>query len=167
MRKLLGLFMVISLLLAGSIGAYAEQITLHMWGHSNAFFEQANRDIIAAYEALNPNVKIIYETFPYDTFLQKSLTSFSVGEQPDILEMSGRLIMSYAKNGLVEPVPAELMTTEEMEEAFLKVPLAATSTTACIMQCRGSRTSNTAAFWPTWRSSAPLELRRCLPPGMN
>ncbi len=120
MRKLLGLFMVISLLLAGSIGAYAEQITLHMWGHSNAFFEQANRDIIAAYEALNPNVKIIYETFPYDTFLQKSLTSFSVGEQPDILEMSGRLIMSYAKNGLIEPVPAELMTTEEMEEAFFE-----------------------------------------------
>ena len=118
MRKLLGLFMVISLLLAGSIGACGADYSPHV-GHNNAL-EQANRDIIAAYEALNPNVKIIYETFPYDTFLQKSLTSFSVGEQPDILEMSGRLIMSYAKNGLVEPVPAELMTTEEMEEAFFE-----------------------------------------------
>ena len=70
---------ILAIVLLMAFSAYAaEPVTIRYWGHSNPFFEEGNRQVIEAFEKENPHIKVVYETFPYDTFLQKTLTSFSV-----------------------------------------------------------------------------------------
>jgi multiple sugar transport system substrate-binding protein len=87
----------------GGEGAGDKQITLTWWVHENPSFTDANKQMIAAYEAEHPNVKINMQVFPYDAFVQKIRVSMNTNEAPDIVQMFGTWVREYAKNGLLAP----------------------------------------------------------------
>lgn len=86
-------------------GNDGEPIELVWWVHENPSFVEANKQMIEAYQAVRPNVKINMQVFPYDAFIQKIRVSMNTGQAPDIVQMFGTWVREYAKNGLLEPAP--------------------------------------------------------------
>jgi multiple sugar transport system substrate-binding protein len=104
-------------------GTAGERITLRLWSHQNAAFQQANEAIVARFMELHPNIEITYETFEYDLFIQTLQTSMTAGTEADVIEMFGTWVCSYANGGRLQEMPAEVMTYEQAREVFYQAPL--------------------------------------------
>jgi len=125
-RIVLNLVVVMGLLLAacGSVTpASGGKVTLRLWGHQDPGFQKANDDLIASFEAANPNITIQYETFSYDDYIQKLQTSMAAGNEADVIEMFGTWTCSYADGGRLAEVPADLMTYDQASQIYYKAPL--------------------------------------------
>jgi multiple sugar transport system substrate-binding protein len=105
----------------GGTDGGAGAVTLRMWAHRSKSFNQALRDAAAAYTTEHPNVTIELETFDYDTYIQTLQTALPAGTEADILHMFGTWTCTYADN--LAPVPNDVITMAEAEEAFFPGPL--------------------------------------------
>lgn len=94
-------------------------VKLVFWSHQEDAIMNAYKKAITAYEALHPDVKIDYQTFPYDVYNQKLKASFSAKKPPDIAEMFGTWVPEYAKNGLL----AEIPDGDQLKNEYYEAPL--------------------------------------------
>ena len=101
----------------------AEKVTLRLWSHQNAAFQQGNEAIIAKFKAQNPNIDIQYENFPYDDYIQTIQTAMAAKNEADVIELFGTWTCSYAKAGRLMEVPADVMTYEQAQQTYFKAPL--------------------------------------------
>jgi multiple sugar transport system substrate-binding protein len=83
------------------------------WTHNNPVFVQGNKDLIAKFEAANPDIHIVYQYFPYDVFVQKLQTGYRSGSVADVQQMFGSWVTEYARNQLLAPMPDEIAATME------------------------------------------------------
>lgn len=107
----------------GSVCAGSPKVTVKFWGHSNPAFVAANEELIREFEKANPDIKIAYETFPYDNFVPKLQTAFASGTEADVIEIFGMWVEAYAKAGRLDAVPASIMSAREMEDTYFDAPL--------------------------------------------
>jgi multiple sugar transport system substrate-binding protein len=98
-----------------------EPVTIKVWTHQNRSFNQATKDLAAAYTAADPNVTFEFETFDYDTYVQTLQTALPAGTEADILQMFGTWTCSYAD--FLAPVPADVSTVEQADEIFFAAPI--------------------------------------------
>jgi len=98
------------------IGCAPSGKTITYWSHDNAQFVAANKALIAAFEKENPGIRVKYESFPYDTFLQKVQAAVSAGNPPDVMQVFGSWVPGYIKVGAVAPVPN--LTPPQAKERF-------------------------------------------------
>ncbi len=101
----------------------AEKVTLRLWSHQNAAFQQGNEAIIAKFKAQNPNIDVQYENFPYDDYIQTIQTAMAAKNEADVIELFGTWTCSYAKAGRLMDVPADVMTYEQAQQTYFKAPL--------------------------------------------
>ena len=92
------------------------KINVSWWTHNNPAFVNGNNALIAAFEAANPDIHIVYQYFPYDVFVQKLQTGYASQTVADIQQMFGTWVTEYARNQLLDPVPEEMAST--IEERF-------------------------------------------------
>ncbi len=131
MKKLLFVFVVLSLLLAACGGpaapaateAPAAPVEIRVWGHQAPAFNEADQKIFDAFMKENPNVTIKYETFPWDVFIQTIQTSLPAGNTADVILIPGGYTCRYASGGQLLEVPADVMTLDQAKEIFYAAPL--------------------------------------------
>lgn len=84
---------------------YAQDITLRWWSPQGAPAQVAAYQAqIAAFEAANPGIKVLYETTSDEGYAPQLAAAFSSGEVPDIVtHLPSFAAQSYYANGLVEP----------------------------------------------------------------
>jgi len=126
MRKISICVLLIAVLLlsgCGSLPSAGGKVTLRLWGHQDPGFQAANNDLIARFEAANPNITIQYDTFSYDDYIQKLQTSMAAGNEADVIEMFGTWTCSYALGGRLQEVPASIMTYDQASTIYYKAPL--------------------------------------------
>lgn len=145
MKKLISLMLVITMLAAVSAGCNSskdkgtqggtqdtsnsgsevkEQITLQYWTHLEEPWNLSDQKMIAAFEAKYPNIKVACESFPYDEFESKTMTSLgSASGGADIYKLWGGWAINFAPTGAFAPAPAELYT--ELKEACYPATLGA------------------------------------------
>jgi multiple sugar transport system substrate-binding protein len=87
------------------------KINVTWWTHNNPAFVNGNNALIAAFEAANPDIHIVYQYFPYDVFTQKLQTGYASGTVADVQQMFGTWVTEYARNQLLDPVPDEMAAT--------------------------------------------------------
>ncbi|HHY47327.1 MAG TPA: ABC transporter substrate-binding protein [Firmicutes bacterium] len=116
----LGLTLVVGL---NPAWAGSRQVTVRLWGHSNPAFVAANEALIKEFEKENPDIRINYETFPYDNFVPKLQTAFASGTEADVVEMFGMWVEPYAKAGRLDAVPSSVMSAQEIENTYFQAPL--------------------------------------------
>ena len=85
-----------------------EKVKLVWWSHDNAAFVKANKQFIADYQKLNPNVEIDLQIFPYEAMTQKLKAAYAGNNAPDIAQVFGSWAPQYAKNDLLSPVPESM-----------------------------------------------------------
>lgn len=117
-RLLSGLFVtVLFLLLSSSLVVAQDTITLKFWSHDYPPREAIDREIIAQFEADNPNIKVEYTIGPGDDdqYRDQLLTAMAAGEGPDVFNVLARSVAELVSSGAVAPVDAAAMGFDSQE----------------------------------------------------
>ena len=93
-----------------------DAVTLRLWAHQEAPFNDSIQALIDAYTAEHPNVSIEMETFEYDLYIQTLQTSMPAGDEADIIELFGTWACSYADR--LVPAPVEIDPTLFFDATF-------------------------------------------------
>ncbi|WP_334075711.1 ABC transporter substrate-binding protein [Paenibacillus sp. A14] len=77
-----------------------EQVTLQFWTIAlQPTFNDFFNDLINRYEQEHPNVKIIWQDYPYDTISQKLLTSIASKKSPDVVNLNTEFASQIGSKG--------------------------------------------------------------------
>ena len=104
-------------------GQPGEPIVLRVWGHQNPAFNKSDQAILAAFEKAHPNVKIKYETFPWDVFIQTLQAAIPAGEAADVVILPGGNTCRFARGGQLLEVPSAILTMENRYDPFFPAPI--------------------------------------------
>jgi len=115
MKKLF--LIIISLIVSVSFA----QTTLRVWTHQNNSFNAGLEQIAEDYKKEHPDVKIVFESFDYDTYIQTLQTAIPAKTEADILQMFGTWTCSYADN--LAEAPKEIISVENAREKFFNAPI--------------------------------------------
>jgi len=61
--------------------------------YANAGFREAFEEMTKIYESRNPGVKILHEPSPWDSYWEKFFAQAAAGTSPDVMLMSGAVIV--------------------------------------------------------------------------
>lgn len=103
MRRTLGLALVLAMLFGVFATAYAqEQVTLiwSFWGDPNEL--PPNYQVIEAFEAAYPHIKIETQHAPWSSYFDRIQTQMAGGTAPDVMFLNN--IPSYAARGALMPL---------------------------------------------------------------
>jgi len=99
------------------------EVTIRLWGMPGKAFEKADNLMADKFMKENPDIKVVYEVFPWEEFLQKVQLGFATGGVSDIVEAWGGFVPSYVKGGHLISVTPAVYTIEEMRNFFFPAAL--------------------------------------------
>ncbi|GAK57346.1 extracellular solute-binding protein [Candidatus Vecturithrix granuli] len=114
--KTLVIGLLIAILLAPAWAQAAVEI--EFWQY---FYESKKLlvdDLIKEFEAQNPDIKVIHQTFPYDSFIQKVATTVPAGRGPDVVTLYYGWFPTWITSGWLQPLPEDKISYQEIEEEF-------------------------------------------------
>jgi multiple sugar transport system substrate-binding protein len=108
---------LLPLVLGLSMAGAQDPITIKFWSHDYPPRETIDREIIAQFEADNPNITVEYTIGPGDDFqyVPQLLTALASGEGPDLFNVLTFLVPDLIPSGAVVPVDAEAVGFESQE----------------------------------------------------
>lgn len=99
--------------------ADGEQVTIEYWQY---FFESKVAlidELIAEFEAQNPNIKVVHQNFPYDNYEQKLAASLAVGNGgPNIINIFYGWVPKYVKSGVLQELPKDTFDPNVLDTEF-------------------------------------------------
>jgi multiple sugar transport system substrate-binding protein len=121
MHRLFRQFAVFSastVVLAGlSISASAQEVvTLNYLTHDFAPAVALNEELIAEFEAANPDIDVVYEAEPNDNYEQSLLTALASGAGPDVFWAGDWLAPQFLENNVLAPVDPTAYGVSTQEE---------------------------------------------------
>ncbi len=123
MRQVTKLFILGGLLLA-SLGL-AQEVTITYWQYDFGARVEAMSQLIAQFEAENPDIKVLQETFPYDAYQQQVAASLPAGEGADVVQLFYGWLPTWQRSGYVEPLPEQYFDTAQLDAEFVPMAQAA------------------------------------------
>ncbi|MGI6149688.1 MAG: ABC transporter substrate-binding protein [Limnochordia bacterium] len=125
-RKFTSLLVLsLSVVLILSFGASA-RTTLTFWKHVHPPADALLKEIIAEFEAENPDIKIVVETVPHDQYIPKLLTAMTSGGGPDLFDLSDTDVTAFMKRNVFAPITYEALgfaSQDEYESQWLPTSL--------------------------------------------
>lgn len=110
LRKMILFALVVGLLAVVSLAAVSaqDQITIKFWSHDYPPREAIDKEIIAQFEADNPNIKVEYTIGPGDDslYVPQLLTALASGDGPDLFNVLTFLVPDLIPSKAVVPVDA-------------------------------------------------------------
>lgn len=101
------------------IGTAQAQVTITYWQYDFAARVDAMNQLIEQFNAENPDVVVVQETFPYDAYQQRVAASLAAGEGPDVVQLFYGWVGAWQRAGYVEPLPKEYFPDAEIQETFI------------------------------------------------
>lgn len=111
MRKLfLGLaVLAVSLFLFGSVAlAQDTAVTIDFWQTDSQIKVDAMAKVIEAFQAANPNIKVVQTVVPYSDYQTKIAASVPAGTGPDVAMIYFGWAPLWSKSGFIVPLPDDL-----------------------------------------------------------
>jgi len=102
----------------------AGKTNVSWWSHDNPAFVAANKEMIKRFQGANADINIVYQYFPYNVLVRKLQAAYRAKNVADMQQMFGTWVTEYAKNGLLDPLPAS-MDAGNVQNAFWPAPLGA------------------------------------------
>lgn len=99
--------------------ATQETITIVHWQHHFEARAKIVEELAKEFEAANPNIKIDFQSIPYNDYFQKIGPSLEAGTGPDVFQIPGSLVREFYDRGQLAPVPTEVYSTADIESDFL------------------------------------------------
>jgi len=95
------------------------QITIVHWQHHHEARKPVVDELIQEFQAKYPNVTIKFESIPYEQYFDKLLTALASKTGPDVFQIPMEMAEQLIQAGALAPVPDSVMTTQQIEEAFI------------------------------------------------
>lgn len=115
MKRLLALIVLASMSLA--------QTTITYWQYEFASKVEAINELIKKFEAANPGIKVVHQTFPFDAYQQKVASSIPAGQGPDVVNLFYGWLPTWVKAGYLQALPDEY--TKMVDSEFSSMAQAA------------------------------------------
>ncbi len=119
MRRTVGigwLVLAIGVALGGTPAAPAQPgITLTYWQY---YFESKVKTmdaLIKQFETGHPGIRVVQETFPYDSYNQKVASAVPAGQGPDVVNLFYGWLPLYVGSGYLQPLPADAFPPAQIE----------------------------------------------------
>src|SRR5579872_2176357 len=117
---------VLAIVLAGVTVAQGQsRVTITYWQY---YFESKVKTmdtLIAQFEAKNPGIHVVQETFPYDSYNQKVASAVPAGQGPDVVNLFYGWLPLYVDSGYVQPLPEDAFPISQIEREFVPMVKAA------------------------------------------
>lgn len=117
MKKVLILFVLVFPL------ALAQNVTITYWQYEFRSKVEAINELIRRFEAQNPGIKVVHQTFPYDAFQQKVAAAIPAGQGPDVVNLYYGWAPTWVKAGYLVPLPEDW--TRRLDQDFVAMAQAA------------------------------------------
>jgi multiple sugar transport system substrate-binding protein len=101
------------------------RVTVTYWQY---FFESKVKlmdALIKQFEAQNPGIHVVQETFPYDSYNQKIASAVPAGQGPDVVNLFYGWLPLYVDSGYVQPLPEDAFPISQIEREFVPMVKAA------------------------------------------
>ena len=101
------------------------RVTITYWQY---FFESKVKTVdalIKQFEAQNPGVHVVQETFPYDSYNQKVASAVPAGQGPDVVNLFYGWLPLYVDSGYLQPLPEDAFGAAAIERQFVPMVKAA------------------------------------------
>jgi multiple sugar transport system substrate-binding protein len=95
-----------------------EPVTIKYWQYYFETKVNLMDKLIKNFEAKNHNIKVVQQTFPYDSYEQKLLTSFAAGTGPDVVNLYYGWVPKYVKARVLQPLPSKYFPVSQVEKDF-------------------------------------------------
>jgi len=125
MRVYLMLTVIVAATFVGLGHAGPGPVTIVYWQYEYATKVEAINELIKMFEAENPGIKVVHETFPYAAYVEKVAAAVPAGTGPHIVNLYYGWLPAWERAGYLQPLPEEAFPTEEIETAFAPLVKAA------------------------------------------
>ena len=75
-------------------------------------------ELIKEFEAANPDIRVIHQTFPYENYNTKVASSVPTGEGPNVINLYYGWLPMYMDAGYLQPLPEDAFPPEEIEAEY-------------------------------------------------
>ncbi|WP_135257357.1 extracellular solute-binding protein [Thermus caldilimi] len=103
--------------------ALAQGVTITYWQYEFRSKVEAINELIRRFEAQNPGIKVVHQTFPYDAFQQKVAAAIPAGQGPDVVNLYYGWAPTWVKAGYLVPLPEDW--TRRLDQDFVAMAQAA------------------------------------------
>jgi len=117
MQRILRTALVLGLLSGLSLSL--AQVTLTYWQYDFGTRIDAMNQLIEQFNAENPDVIVVQETFPYDAYEQRVAAATAAGQGPDVVQLFYGWVGSWQRAGYIEPLPQEHIDHAWIEDYFI------------------------------------------------
>jgi multiple sugar transport system substrate-binding protein len=94
-------------------------VTITYWQYTFPAKVTEIKSLIQKFEAENPHIKVVAQDFPYDQYNQKVAAAMHAGTGPDVMNLYYGWLPQYIKQGYLQPIPQDLMSTSDIEKHFV------------------------------------------------
>ncbi|SDF10376.1 carbohydrate ABC transporter substrate-binding protein, CUT1 family (TC 3.A.1.1.-) [Thermus arciformis] len=96
------------LVLSSLLGlSFAQTVTITYWQYEFKSKVEAVDELIRRFEAQNPGIRVVQQTFPYDAYQQKVAAAIPAGQGPDVVNLYYGWAPTWVKAGYLVPLPEE------------------------------------------------------------
>ena len=117
MKRTLRLLLVLGILFGLSLSL--AQVRLTYWQYDFGTRIEAMDQLIAQFNAENPDVVVVQETFPYDAYEQRVAAATAAGQGPDVVQLFYGWVAAWQRAGYIEPLPQEHIDHAWIEDYFI------------------------------------------------
>ena len=107
------------------VAAASAQTTITYWQYDFAVRKDAMNQLIQQFEAANPDVRVVHETYPYDGYQQQVAASLPAGQGADVVQLFYGWLPTWQRAGYVVPLPEEHFDYAALDEEFAPLVQAA------------------------------------------
>ncbi len=122
MKNLIKLVLAASLFLGLSL---AQDTTITYWQYDFGARVDAMTQLIAQFEAENPGIKVVQETFPYDNYQEQVAASLPAGTGPDVVQLFYGWLPTWERSGYIQALPDTYFDTAKLDAEFVPMVQAA------------------------------------------
>ncbi|MCA9838041.1 MAG: extracellular solute-binding protein [Trueperaceae bacterium] len=118
----------IKFLLAASLFlglSLAQEVTITYWQYDFAARVDAMSQLIEQFEAENPGIKVVQETFPYDNYQEQVAASLPAGTGPDVVQFFYGWLPTWERSGYIQALPEQYFDTATLDAEFVPMVQAA------------------------------------------
>lgn len=112
---------LLTVLVTTSTLAQAATVTITYWQYEFKSKVEAIDELIKRFEAQNPGIKVVHQTFPYDAYQQKVAAAIASGQGPDVVNLYYGWLPLWVKTGYLAPLPEADFPAAQIEAEFVNM----------------------------------------------
>jgi len=117
MQRLLRFALVLGLL--AGLGVSLAQVRLTYWQYEFGTKVALIDELIEEFNAANPDIIVVQETFPFDAYAQRVAAATAAGQGPDVVNLFYGWTAAWRRAGYIEPLPQQYFDHEWIESYFV------------------------------------------------